>query len=143
MGRDVLLAKGLSEFALSVLHAMAFVDNNVLPLDLAKCGLIVQNILVRRQHNVEFFVFKVLRQDWPLVLLPFVGDDTDGRGPSLKLTHPVVDCSQGHHNQKRAFVSLVANKVREEGDSLNGFAKTHLISEDSVEVVVIERDHPV
>ena len=34
------------------------------------------------------------------------------------------------------------HQVGDEGDGLDGFAQSHLISQDPVQVVVVERHHP-
>lgn len=77
MSRDVLLAQGLSELGLGVLHAMTFVDDDVLPLDLAQGRLVVQDILVRGQYDVELLVFEMLGEDGSFVFLALISDDPD------------------------------------------------------------------
>jgi hypothetical protein len=77
MSRDVLLAQGLSELRLGVFHAMTFVNDDVLPLDLAQGRLVVQDILVRGQYDVELLVFEMLGEDGSFVFLALIGDDPD------------------------------------------------------------------
>lgn len=122
---------------------MPFVDDDVLPLDLAQSRLVVQDVLVSSQHDVELFVFQMLRENRTLILLPLVGDYSDRRRPSFELTHPVVDRCKRHNNQERSFVALVADQISEERYSLDGFAETHFICENAIQVVVVQRNHPV
>jgi len=77
MSRYVLLAQGLSELGLGVFHAMTFVDDDVLPLDLAQGRLVVQDILVRGQYDVELLVFEMLGEDGSFVFLALISDDPD------------------------------------------------------------------
>ena len=44
---------------------------------------------------------------------------------------------QGYDYQKRAIEFLDLNQVCKQGNCLNGFSKTHLISEDTIQGVVV------
>jgi len=70
---------------------MTFIDDDVLPVQLAQGRLIVQDVLVGRDNDVELLVFEELGECRPLVLLAFVGDDADGGGPLRELGDPVLD----------------------------------------------------
>lgn len=106
---------------------MAFVDDDILPLDFTKGRLVVQNVLVGGEDDVKLLILEVLSEDRSFVLLAFVRNDADRWRPSFKLAHPVIDRRQWNHDQERPFVPLVSNQVRKEGNRLNRLAKTHLV----------------
>lgn len=60
--RLVLLAQRHGKLGFEVFHAMALVDDNVLPHNFAKDGLVEHNVFVGRDENIEFFVFEHLRE---------------------------------------------------------------------------------
>ena len=111
---------------------MTFIDDDVLPVQLAQGRLIVQDVLVGRNDDVELLVFEELGECRPLVLLTLVGDNTDGGGPLCELGNPVLDRDQRHNDKVWALVSLISNEICEEGDSLDGLAETHLVGQDSI-----------
>ncbi len=77
------------------------------------------------------------------MLLSLVDDDADVRRPLFKFQGPVRDCREWDHHQEGALNSLGLDQVAEQGDSLDRLAQPHLVCQDSVQVVVEERDHPV
>ena len=70
---------------------------------------------------------KMLKIQLNWCFLAFVHDDPDVRSPDSKLSHPVVDSSQGQYDKERAFIVLVMNEIGKERDCLDGFSKAHLI----------------
>ena len=77
---------------------------------------------------MELLILEELSKRGPFIFLPFVGDDTDGGGPLLELSDPVLDGDQGHHDQERAFVAFVADQVGKQRNGLDCLTETHLIS---------------
>lgn len=71
---------------------MTFIHNNVLPVKLAKCRFIVQDVLICSQNDVEFLISEEIGQGWSLVLLALIGDHFDGWSPLCELIDPVLDC---------------------------------------------------
>ena len=106
---------------------MTFINDNVLPVKFAKCALVVKDVLVGRDDDVELLVLQELGQLWSFVLLAFVGDDTNGRGPLLELINPILDGDKGNYDQEWSFIALVTNQVGEQGDCLYRLAKTHFV----------------
>ena len=92
MRRYVALSESHGKFTLLVFHAVALIDNNVLPLHFAQCGTVIQNVLIRGEYNVKLLAFKVLCEHGPLSFLALVEYNVDLGRPFFKLTHPVVDC---------------------------------------------------
>lgn len=50
---------------------------------------------------------------------------------------------EGHNNEVGSIEPLVLHEVRDEGDSLDGFSKTHLVRQDPVQVIVVEGNQPL
>lgn len=138
MGRDILLAQCLSELGLGVLHPMAFVYDNVLPVNLAESRLVVQNILVGGQHHIELIIFEMLSEDRTLAFLALVDDNSDIRSPGGELFHPVVNRSEGHYSQERSVIPFLTNEVGEERNSLYSLTQAHLVSQNSIKVIVVK-----
>ena len=143
MRRLVGLAKSHCKFALGVFHSVAFVHYDVLPVDLAEGAFVVEDELVRGQHHVVLVVFEDGRQERPLLLLALVGNHLNGGGPLLEFVLPVVDSDQRHHHQERSLVALALNEVGKQRNCLDGFAQAHLVSENPIQIVVVEGQHPV
>mmetsp|Transcript_15009 Transcript_15009/g.38568 ORF Transcript_15009/g.38568 Transcript_15009/m.38568 type:complete len:573 (+) Transcript_15009:2004-3722(+) len=61
---------------------------------------------------------------------------------ALHLVDPVGQRGEGREDEEGAVDALVA-QVGEEADSLARLAKAHLVSEDAVEAVLVEGDHPL
>jgi len=89
---------------------------------------------------MEFVIFEMLSQQRPLLLLALIDNLADAWGPLIKLHAPVRDCSQWDDYQEWALITLRLNQMAEEGDRLNSLSKTHFISKDAIEVVVVQTD---
>lgn len=92
---------------------------------------------------MKLFAFKIVSKHRSFMFFAFIGNYINGRRPFLEFVHPVVDSREGYYYQKRSFVVFVFNQVSEKRDSLNSFAQSHLISQYSVEIIVVKTYHPV
>lgn len=96
--RRVVLVKRLTEFTLDILHPMTFVDNHVYPLDLAQQRSLLDDVLVRREADLE-----VERSDLVVLILSlgrgaFENHRSDGRCPFLELHRPIGQGGQGDND---------------------------------------------
>ena len=132
------LAKRLCKFAFSVLHAMSFIHDNVLPLDFAKSWLVVEDILICCQHDIVLLVLKLCSNDWPLIPFSFIADHFDRGSPSLKLWDPIRNGSQRHYHEEWTFITFVSDQICEQRNGLDCFTKAHLICKDTIEVIVVQ-----
>lgn len=53
------------------------------------------------------------------------------------------DSREGHDDEEGAVDALVLHEVGDEADGLDGLAQTHLISQDPIQVVVVQRHQPL
>ena len=83
---------------------MSFVYNDVLPIEFAKSGFVVEDVLVSGQNDVELLIFEELSQSRTLILFSFVGDHSDRGRPFLELVYPVLN---GHKRYDHKVGSLV------------------------------------
>lgn len=143
MLRAVLLAKSWGEFRFGVSNAMTFIDYNILPIKLAEGRLVIEDVFICGEHDMEFLIFQELSQSWSLIFLSFISDHPDGRCPLLELCDPVLYCDQRDHNQEWTFVTLVTDQVWEQTNRLDSFTQAHFVCKDSIQVVIIERNHPI
>ena len=60
---------------------------------------------------MKLLIFEVLCQGWALILLAFVRDDSDRRGPLLELIDPILDGHERHDHKVRSLVAFVADQV--------------------------------
>lgn len=140
----VVLAEGDGELALGVLHAVALVDDDVVPVDLGEVGLVVQNKVISREDDVELSLGDLgLVEVLAHGLRSLVDDGDDRRSPFGKLTRPVVERRERGDDEEGTVVALLLHEVGDEGNRLDCLSKTHLISQHSVEVVVVERHEPL
>ena len=77
---------------------MALVYHYILPIKLAQSRFVIQDILVSRQDHMEVLIFKELGQGRSLILLAFVGDDSNCGRPFLELVDPILDCDEWHND---------------------------------------------
>jgi hypothetical protein len=122
---------------------MTLVDNDVLPRHLTQGRLIIEDVLVGSEDDMEFVIFEMLSQQRPLLLLTLIDNLADTGSPLVKLHAPVRDCGQRDYHQERSLITLRLNQMTEEGDRLNSLSQTHFISEDAIQIVVVQTDKPV
>jgi hypothetical protein len=72
-----------------------------------------------------------------------VNNALDGGCPLLKLRNPVGGSGGVGYNEEGTIVFLEFNQVSDEGDDLDGLAKTQLICQDAVEVVGVKGYQPL
>lgn len=53
------------------------------------------------------------------------------------------DSREWHDDEKGPVEALVLHEVSDEGDGLDGFAQAHLVGQDAVQVVVVQRHQPL
>jgi len=53
------------------------------------------------------------------------------------------DSRERHDDEEGPVDALVLHEVRDEGDGLDGLAQAHLIGQDAVQVVVVQRHQPL
>lgn len=142
--RDVRAVEHLSEFAVVVLHAVALVDHHVLPADLPERRLVLYDEVVRRKQHVEAARLERRRlQRAARVRAASVHHLNDGGRPPVELEHPVREGRQRHDDQERTVHALLLHQVGDQSDSLNRLAETHLVGENAVQVVVVQRHEPL
>ena len=71
-----------------------------------------------------------------------VEHDGDRGGPALDLRDPVGQRRERADDHKGPVDALGA-QVREEADGLHGLSQAHLVCQDAVETVLVERDEPL
>lgn len=49
-----------------------------------------------------------------------------------------ADLRERHDDQERSIEFLDLNQVSKQGNSLNGFSQTHLISQDAIQGVIVQ-----
>ena len=70
---------------------MAFIYDDVLPIQFAESRFVVEDVLVSGQHDMELLIFEELSQSRALILFSFVRDHSDRGRPLLELVNPVLD----------------------------------------------------
>ena len=128
----VVLRERLGEFALRVLHTVAFVytnitslmnefdlpqskkltNNHVCPTILAEHRPILDDVLVGGEEDLEITTQLILQLPTS-VWRPFVRDNLQHRHPFGELKGPVHECRQGHNDEVRPAFTLA---LVEEGD---------------------------
>lgn len=48
-----------------------------------------------------------------------------------------------NNDEKGTIEPLQLHQIGDKGDGLDGFAKAHFISQDAVQIVVVQRHHPL
>ena len=146
-GRDG--AQLAQQAAVHVLQAVALVHHDVLPLVGGQELGVRQHDLVGGDDDGEGACHArggraqpPGPQGRPLLLGAMVKDGADRGRPPLHLGHPVGKGGQGADYQEGA-VHALGLEVRQEPDRLDRLAQAHLVGQDAVEPVLVERDQPL
>mmetsp|Transcript_14883 Transcript_14883/g.44530 ORF Transcript_14883/g.44530 Transcript_14883/m.44530 type:complete len:213 (-) Transcript_14883:535-1173(-) len=142
-------AQPLVEMGLLVLDAVAFVEDEVAPVDaVAEHRLHVgrRRHLVRRHDHVK--VVHVREQlgahQLPLLAVARVQPHDAQRGrEALELVHPRREHREGGDHERWADDAARELEEAEEGDGLNGLAEAHLVGEDAVDALAVRGQQPV
>ena len=70
-------------------------------------------------------------------------DGLEARAPARHLPFPVGHGRLGHEDDVRARAALRVQRPAQQGNGLQRLAKAHLVSEDAVEAMLVQADHPV
>mmetsp|Transcript_55100 Transcript_55100/g.134885 ORF Transcript_55100/g.134885 Transcript_55100/m.134885 type:complete len:234 (+) Transcript_55100:3425-4126(+) len=84
------LRQDLRELGLCVLHAVALIDDDVLPVDAGKEPLVAHHVLVRREQHVERPLLRVQLHLLALTLVALVYDLVHVGCPAVELDLPVA-----------------------------------------------------
>ena len=131
------------QLAVVVLHAVALVDDHVAPAYLGQARLVAYDVLVGGREHVELAVLEQSGQVAALRRITLVHDVDDGRRPARKLVHPVGESGERHDDEERSVDLLLLHQIGDERNGLDGLAEAHLVGQDAVQVVVVERDEPL
>ncbi len=134
----------LREHRVDVLDTMRLVDYDVLEGELFQGGLLDETDLVRGDADVEVVGDEPVLDRSRAFLFGARDDDTSlFRRPSFELLSPVLKGRLWDDDEARAWSVAMMPKVTEERYCLQCLSKTHFVSENAVEAVVVKRDHPV
>jgi hypothetical protein len=113
--RRVVLTEGDRELALGVLHSMTFVDDHVDPLDLTEERLFSDDVLERRDEDLEVTTLDSRRGVSSSLGRALVDDGRDGGRPLFELERPVGDGRERDDDEVRALLLLGLDKKGDEG----------------------------
>mmetsp|Transcript_87746 Transcript_87746/g.237899 ORF Transcript_87746/g.237899 Transcript_87746/m.237899 type:complete len:470 (-) Transcript_87746:44-1453(-) len=141
--------QGLVPERIGVLQAVPFVDNDKLPRRLLQPRGPVHPFVVRdadcrpalaqAQHHGDHDVLLAAPRAAPAH--EHVGAHGGRQAGELPL--PGRDHGLGRHDQVRAGVALRLREAQEQRDRLHGLPEAHLVSQDAVEAVSVERRQPL
>ena len=81
--------------------------------------------------------------DLSLLLRAEIGENLEGWAPLFEFHLPINDDSGRHYNQMRAPYSLITGQRSKHRYGLNRFSKAHLISEDTIQLLIMQGNKPV
>ncbi|KAH9409282.1 hypothetical protein TYRP_010285 [Tyrophagus putrescentiae] len=141
----VVRVENLRQLAVVVLHAVALVDDHVLPLDLRQHRLVLDDVLVGGEEDVELVRLQLRGQVAPGLGRACRGKEGKGlensqQNKSQHLPLYGILTTDGAH---RSNSSIQLLSIGDQGNGLNGLAQAHLIGENAIEVVVVQRDEPL
>ena len=96
------------------------------PLNLAKVGSVLDDVLVRGQEDLELTHSEVLLKRTTLGRITLVRDHPDRGCPLGELTRPVGHGREWHDDEVRASLSLHFNEEGNEGNRLDSLSETLL-----------------
>mmetsp|Transcript_4943 Transcript_4943/g.18605 ORF Transcript_4943/g.18605 Transcript_4943/m.18605 type:complete len:222 (-) Transcript_4943:1561-2226(-) len=144
MTRDIVLLQGEHQFALCIFDAMTLVHDDIAPFWLLEYAMISCDVLVLSKHHIELAGANILFVELlTLVRVSRIHHHSEMRSPSLKLICPILKSSQRHNDKMRALIVFKFLQVGNERDGLNGFSEAHLVGQNSIQFVVVERHEPL
>src|SRR6266567_6399286 len=123
---------------------MRLVNDDVLEGKLLQRRLLDETHLVRRNADFEILRNKSSGDNLrTFVLRARECDDPKVGSPLGELACPVLERGFWDDDEMGSGNVAVVLEVGEEGDGLESLAQAHLVGEDTVEAIVMQRDHPV
>src|SRR5277367_308373 len=122
---------------------MTFVDDHVYPLNFGQNSTIFDDEFVRRKQDLPATVPNSKGEISSYRRGTLVTDDFYRGGPSSKLQCPIGHCTEREDDEEWTLSLFLFHEEGDEGDCLDGFAETHFVCEDAVEMVVEEGYHPL
>lgn len=119
-----MLRERLRQFGLGVLHPVALVDNHVHPLDLAEQRLLADDVLERRDDDLELARLDPRGRVSTGLGRALEDDGRHCRRPLFKLERPVGDGRQGDDNEERTPLLLLLDQERDERKRLDRLSET-------------------
>ena len=99
-------------------------DDHVDPLHPAEVNSILDDVLVRREHDLEVIRPELRLQHLALRRVALIRDHLDTRRPLCKLARPVRHRRERHDDEVRPALLLDLDEVGDERDRLNRLAET-------------------
>ena len=124
VARRVVRREGDGELALRVLHAVTLVDDHMDPLDLGEEGTILDDVLVRREEDLEAALTNLPLRLLALRRRALVRDHLDRRRPLFELHDPVGHRRERDDDEEGAVLLLRLDKERDERDCLDRLAES-------------------
>lgn len=129
---------------LEILYVLSFVEDHVVPFLPSKGEVVLNDEFVRSNADMKGIIFApAVSLDLSFSLRSKVCEYFEARAPLLKLHFPVHDDGGRNNNEMGSPNSSIAGQGSKHGDGLNSLTKPHFICQNSVELSVVERDHPV
>lgn len=135
----ILLPQNVGKLAFSIFHFMSLIDHNILPVVLTEFKSVLQDEVIGRDADIPLARLHHPQSFSAGVGVSLIDHFTNSRSPLLKLGHPIGNCRKGGYDEERSKIFLVLDKVAKQSDCLNGFTQTHLVSKDTVQIIVVER----
>lgn len=99
-------------------------DDHVYPLQLAQMRSVLDDVFIRRQHDLKVSHPQLLLQLSSLGWVSFVCDHLDGRRPLGEFSGPVSHGRERDNDEIRPPLLFHFNQEGDKGDRLDGFAET-------------------
>lgn len=107
----VLLSQDSSELALSILHLVAFIDDDILPIVLVESQPILQYEIVGCDADIPFGTLHYLLDLVSCCWVASIDNFSDRWGPFIEFRHPVGDGGKRDNDQEWTIVLLELYQV--------------------------------
>ena len=122
---------------------MTFINDDKLPLDFAQSRLVVQDVLIGGQDDIKLFALQICRQNRSFSFGSPIDDHFDRGSPFSKFTFPIRNCGERNHHKVGSLIPFVSNQIREKTNCLDRFPQAHLICQYAIQIVIVQRNHPI
>lgn len=89
------------------------------------------------------FTFIKHKKTYPCFLISSEAHGTKGGAPLFEFIHPIGKCWFWYNNHVRSINVAVVLHVSQQRDCLKGFSQTHLISQNTIDAIFIQWNHPI
>ena len=136
--------KRLPSLTFEILDVLRLIKHHIVPLLSSESKMILDHKLVRSNANVKWVLFApAVSLDSSFLLVPEIGKYLEARTPPFELHLPVHDDGGWNNDEMWSPSAFITGQRGKHCNGLDGFSQTHFVCQYSIELPIVQCDHPV